>query len=80
MPKILISALKERMGDNSHDDLAREIGIKTASLYGYLNGTRNMSIPNINIVAAWAKENDDIQLINALINYSLGFEVSININ
>ncbi len=68
----LIETLRARQGKQSCDDLARDIGIKTASLYKYLKGERGLGVANIRILAAWARMNQDNEMVQALIDYALG--------
>ena len=68
--------IDERRGDTSYDDLAREIGMKTPTLFRYIKGDRNMNVDNIRKIAAWAKRKNDCELVKALAAYAVGFDVS----
>jgi len=71
----LAQMIDDRRGNTSYDDLAREINMKTATLHRYVTGERNMSVPNIRKIAAWAREKGDTELVSALASYALGFNV-----
>ena len=68
---MLIDTLKERQGDMSYDDFARLIQIKTHSLRSFIVGDRNMGIANVRKIATWARQVEDAELIEALIDYAL---------
>jgi hypothetical protein len=71
----LSEMMDQRRNGIPYDDLAREIGMKTPTLFRYIAGQRNMSVLNIRKIATWAREKDDKELINALVSYAIGFEI-----
>ena len=71
----LARMIEARRGDAPYDDLAREINLKTPTLFRFLKGERGMGIDSVRKVAAWAKLKDDHELIYALASYALGFDI-----
>lgn len=72
----VVTILNERRADLTYDDFAREIGIKTPTLFRLLTGRHGMGVDSIRYFARWAKRQRDIALINALASYALGFELN----
>lgn len=69
--------IDERRGTTSYDDLAREIGIKTPTLFRYIKGDRNMTVPGMRLIAAWAAKRGDFELLEAMAEYALGVEMVV---
>jgi hypothetical protein len=70
--KELLIIMRERRGKLSYDSLARLIGIQTATLWRFFERQKGLGIKSIRLIAAWARANNDNELIQALIRYALG--------
>lgn len=66
-------ALIQNRRDRSYDAFARIIQIQTITLIRFCNGDRGLGIKSLRLIAAWAKVNNDNELIQALTRYVLGF-------
>ncbi len=67
--------IDERRNKRPYDDFAREVGVKTPTLFRYIKEERNMDVKNIRLFAAWAKEQQDQEFISALAAY-VGIDIS----
>jgi hypothetical protein len=70
--KELLTIMQSRRGELSYDGLARLIGIQTATLWRFYERQKGLGIKSIRLIAAWARENNDGELIQALTRYALG--------
>lgn len=78
--KIVAEMINDRRGKGSYDDIARDIGIKTATLHRAMTLGRDMSVPSISKIALWAKAKNDRELLNTLASYALGFPVYVSLD
>jgi hypothetical protein len=65
-------ALIQNRRNRSYDAFARIIQIQTITLIRFCNGDRGLGIKSIRLIAAWARKNNDGELIQALTRYALG--------
>ena len=71
----LARMVQTRRGKTPYEDMAHEIGLRNSTLYRFLNGNRNLRIPTIRKIAAWANKKNDVELMDALVVYVLGFDI-----
>lgn len=71
--EIVAHLLRDRRGDKHQDVFAVELGIRVATYQAYENGRRNMSLPSVQAVGKWASKNDDVDMLQSLSLYALGF-------
>lgn len=65
--------LKARRGQTPYEDFARELDMKTATVYRIIKEERSIGIIAIRKIAAWAVARNDRELISALTFRALGY-------
>ena len=73
----LAQLLRNRRGEIPYEDLAREIDIKTSTLFRQLTGQRVISLKTVRKLAWWAAKRNDTELLDALASYSLGLKIQV---
>ena len=73
----LAQLLRNRRGEIPYEDLAREIDIKTSTLFRQLVGQRVTSLVTLRKLAKWAHKKKDEELLDALATYALGLDVRV---
>lgn len=73
----IVAMLKKRQGGKAVEDYAHELGIRSATLYSYYSGKRNIGISVARRLARYFEDKQDIQMISALGAFVLGVKLPL---
>jgi transcriptional regulator with XRE-family HTH domain len=71
----LVEMLKKRQGETHPEDFAREIGVRSSTVYSWYNGRRSIGVDGARNLAQYAKRRNDKELLLALGSYVLGVDL-----
>jgi transcriptional regulator with XRE-family HTH domain len=71
----LVELLKKRQGDLHPEDFARDVGVRTSTIYSWYNGRRSIGVDGARHLAKYAQKKQDRELLLALGSYVLGVDL-----
>lgn len=71
----LVKMLRARQGDMSIEVYANKMGLRGATLSRFYNQERSISLPSIRKLAEYFREQGDMEMVQAISAYALGFNL-----